>query len=260
MGVVGKVQLRQKRVIVGQCSVGDVLDGYLRLPCRLKDDNRYGARYGPEPSVDVNESQDASFVVGGLMTKQLLVNKDLYYSFLEVVPLDAGVKRAEFLEAEEWCDRSTDWVEARFVLLNGEVQAFTEVAVTFDFIDGGEIYTKLEVNPVHIPQWATPTIIVDCLWAFLMLTLILITIQEVLDSKKHRSVFHRCCLSVWMALDWLGIICGIAIIVVFFMMRGFMDSLHVRLALFGQFEYEEKPVGNSTNNVTMDEVIAFDDQ
>lgn len=253
--VVGQVELVQQRQVSEDCtSIGNELQAYLQLPCRA--DALDVESYGPPPDPNTNFTKDPAFVSGGDLGDSILVDEDHFYAFLDVVPHYRGVNRAKFLEQHSWVDQKTKWVEIRLALFNGEIKAFTFVSIRFAFSEGGLIDKTIKADPMHIPEWYVDTIIIDAAWLALILILFLVTVQEVIDSEDHVNPLHRCCLSVWMFMDWVGVFCGGGVLGLFMLLRGYLNSLNQRLVVLGAVDALEVP----TMSFTVEQIARSDAQ
>jgi len=273
--VLGKIQLTQKRVEMEQCKkISPELASYFRLACR--SDSVDTDTFGPAPANYTNMTKDSAFVAGGKLEGiGLVLSKEDYFAFLDVVPPELGSERAAFLARSSWCDASTQWVEVRAALFNGEVAAYIDVKVRFEFNEGGLVDKKMEVRPLHQPSWTTFTMLVDIVFIMLMLTLVLVSIQEVMDRKARRKAAKEeevqeeddedegggllsCCNpcarcfglflgDFWLTVDWWGLAFGTGLIVVFLLLNGVIDHLGVQFSDLQQVRlFDERPYGNSS--------------
>eukprot|EP00405_Crypthecodinium_cohnii_P036869 CAMPEP_0206539970 /NCGR_PEP_ID=MMETSP0325_2-20121206/8721_1 /ASSEMBLY_ACC=CAM_ASM_000347 /TAXON_ID=2866 /ORGANISM="Crypthecodinium cohnii, Strain Seligo" /LENGTH=995 /DNA_ID=CAMNT_0054037593 /DNA_START=87 /DNA_END=3074 /DNA_ORIENTATION=+ len=246
--VLGSLQLSQRRLVTDSCSnVNDKVANYVGLKCRTGDLTTASFGAALEEPLG-NLSTDVAFVAGSGLDGGLLISKDQYYAFLDTNNPTAAASRIEELRSGGWCDEATDWVEARTAMFNGEVSAFIDVSIRFDFEDGGLVGKTLSVRPLHTPQWTTWNTAISIIFLVMMLLLLMLNLQEVLDRKAKRkaeedelaeageeeepdegwlSYCNPCGRMArlwfgdfWLAVDWFGIFSGVGLVVLFITLSG----------------------------------------
>lgn len=250
--LIGQVQLRQRRASLDLCHGPEVatntLAGFARLGCRSLGVASTMSSYGPAVGLAGNATADPSFVRGGALPIGLAERTfgldDYYYAFLDVMLPSIGMQRAQYLHTSSWCDDATEWVEATAAFFNGEVSAYTHVAVRFSFQTGGTLEVTLDVRPLHTPVWSNSMIALCCIWGLLVVVLLLVTIQEVVD-RKGKGVCVRFCGDPWMQLDWLGIIVGILLVAGFVLLLQAMDLITPRIQELQELVAEEPPAADA---------------
>lgn len=238
--VVGRVQLRQRRVVPDRCNaMGTKLQGYFSMRCRTGGTS--SQNFGP--TVGANETRDPAFVSGGALSGLPASVDGLFFAFLNIMPATEGVLRAQYLADQSWYDEATDWTEIHVMLFNGEVDAFTHMVARFDFQSGGLVAGSLDVEPLYVQEWPIALVVLDCFWLLLVLVLIILSSQEVADRKEHGAC-SRCCGNPWLVLDMLSSLAAAGLVAVFIVQWLATKALAAQLGDLGRLAAD--PTRNAT--------------
>mmetsp|Transcript_60781 Transcript_60781/g.131833 ORF Transcript_60781/g.131833 Transcript_60781/m.131833 type:complete len:777 (-) Transcript_60781:22-2352(-) len=234
--VIGEVQLRQQRARQSNCQVDEGLTLHYGLTCF--DGRRDLATFGVEGGAD-SVQQDPAFVAGAGLDGLPEADRVRlgFIAWLKVGGLKTslptaigtsgasgassrssageaaeGTLRAEELFAAGWIDEQTQQLEVHIALFNAEVRSYCHVLLTFFFRDGGLARSKLEVRPFTGDVYPTALyVVVDIVWATLMLGLLLWTLQLSCEGRRR----GRGCADGWFLLDYVSSLVGILLVILF---------------------------------------------
>eukprot|EP00927_Polykrikos_kofoidii_P070983 TRINITY_DN67334_c0_g1_i1.p1 TRINITY_DN67334_c0_g1~~TRINITY_DN67334_c0_g1_i1.p1 ORF type:complete len:823 (-),score=97.25 TRINITY_DN67334_c0_g1_i1:463-2931(-) len=231
--VIGEVMVRQRRVKKTTCKVGKELADFYGLPCYNEAGETATDPFGIMPYA----AQDSSFIAGAGLEDSggaSLSNQDRFISWLDTRrPGDGSSPRAlqtiAGLYLAGWIDDATVSVQLHVALFNGEVGAYVHVLLEFSFQRGGLVERKLHVRPLFAVTFPhIGYIILDIVWALLMLVVFLMALQNMADAKRS-GVINRCCGDFWLVVDWLGTTVGFGLVIFLALFGTRLDRLSERL-------------------------------
>eukprot|EP00929_Paragymnodinium_shiwhaense_P108848 TRINITY_DN75193_c0_g1_i1.p1 TRINITY_DN75193_c0_g1~~TRINITY_DN75193_c0_g1_i1.p1 ORF type:complete len:822 (+),score=181.25 TRINITY_DN75193_c0_g1_i1:127-2592(+) len=212
--VLGEALIRQRRVLPTKCRVNEELSKFYGQDCYNKGGDDDLEPFGIMPIA----AQNPSFIAGGGISSDdtsdaAKANANMFVTFLDLTrDKDNGMVRGQMQLATlyngGWIDDSTVLVEVHTALFNGEVGALVHVQVDFTFNRGGLVSKNLIVRPIDAVVFpSTVYMVLDMIWALLMVAIFLGALQAWSDSKRP-GIFNSLFGDWWLLIDWVGSIVG----------------------------------------------------
>eukprot|EP00746_Dinoflagellata_sp_MGD_P024570 gnl/MRDRNA2_/MRDRNA2_15769_c0_seq1.p1 gnl/MRDRNA2_/MRDRNA2_15769_c0~~gnl/MRDRNA2_/MRDRNA2_15769_c0_seq1.p1 ORF type:complete len:667 (+),score=94.25 gnl/MRDRNA2_/MRDRNA2_15769_c0_seq1:242-2002(+) len=203
--IVGGVQLQQKRTEPRTCSVSIEFAKAYDLACdmHLETSSHYNLNLQPEVLDITSAHPDFD---------------DTLWFLLSQKP-DEVDQRLIQLELSDWISNATVQVAINFMTYNGHHGTLTLTECHFFFSRSGQMWKKIVNSSFFLEPYKKPGVFVfDALFVGIIAYFFFREVLEIIDIGRRNNwkcIWFRKYINVWNAIDWIVILFGVALMVLY---------------------------------------------